>query len=350
MTGIKTFSRSLGSYGLTAISDSNIKKLMVIVDEPHLAMLDELMLTDKWGVQVAYIITDSEVVRAMFHDNSGIYPLKANIRSLLRFDTIDDIVCCSYSLSDEFLFELTEICSQYGVSLLLQPDLKNAKVPVSGFVYVADYLFYVMETNPGRRTGFILKSLIERIFAYIALLLLSPFLSGIAVLIKITSPGPVFFKQQRVGLRGRKFNIYKFRTMIADAEKQKASLACYNESDGPAFKIANDPRITRFGNILRKTGIDEVPQLFNVMKGEMALIGPRPMLPGEVMVQEEWHLKRLCIKPGITCIWQIQPHRNKVPFEKWMQLDREYVENWSIGTDLKIFFGSIRSVLAAKGL
>jgi exopolysaccharide biosynthesis polyprenyl glycosylphosphotransferase len=350
MPGIKKITRSLNSQGLHSKIENQIKKLMVIVDEPHLYMLDELMKNDLWGVQVVYILTDSSVVRCMFPNNSRIYPLKANIRSLLRFDTIDEIVCCTSNLSDDYLHDLVAISNQYGVSLLLQSELKNAEAMISGFMYVADYLFNVIETNPRRRVGFIIKSVVERVFAYLALTLLFPFLVIIAMIIKLTSPGSVFFKQERVGLRGRKFYIYKFRTMVADAEKQKAALADYNESDGPAFKIANDPRITKFGRILRKTGIDELPQLFNVLKGEMALIGPRPMLPAEVMEQEEWHLKRLCIKPGITCVWQIHPHRNKVPFEKWMQLDREYVENWSLGIDIRIFFGTIRSVLVAKGL
>lgn len=347
---MKKISRTLNSSSLQTKNAYHINKLMVIVDEPHLYMLDELMQKDKWGIQVVYILTDSPVVRLMFHSNSRIYPLKANIRSLLRFDTIDEIVCCTSSLSPEFLHELAEISKQYGVSLLFQPDIKNANLPVSGYMHIADFYFYVMETNPRRRFGFILKSIGESAFAYIALLLLSPFLFLIAIMIKTTSRGPVFFKQQRVGLRGRKFYIYKFRTMVADAEKRKAALASLNEADGPAFKMANDPRITKVGRILRKTGLDEVPQLFNVLKGEMSLIGPRPMLPDEVNAQEEWQLKRMCIKPGITCIWQIQPQRNMVPFDKWMQLDRDYVENWSLGTDMKIFLGTIRSVLIAKGL
>ncbi len=350
MPGIKKLSRSLINYRLQVNHYVDIKKLMVIVDEAHLDMLDELMQKDKWGIQVVYVITDCPIVKSMFQSNSRIYPLKANIRNLLRFDTIDEIICCISSLSDEFLFELTEISHQYGVSLLFQPDLRNAKAIVSGFTYIADYFLFVMETNPRRRTGFIIKSLVEKLFAYIALLILSPFLLLVSVLIRLDSPGPVLFRQQRVGLRGRMFFIYKFRTMIADAEKQKAALAQYNEADGPAFKIANDPRITRFGRILRKTGLDELPQLFNVLRGEMALIGPRPMQPYEVTEQEEWHLKRLCIKPGLTCIWQIQPNRNSVPFDHWMQLDRQYVENWSLLTDFRIFFGTIRSVLVAKGL
>jgi len=138
--------------------------------------------------------------------------------------------------------------------------------------------------------------------------------------------------------------------MIVNAENMKEALKDFNESDGPAFKIKNDPRIMPFGRILRKTGLDEIPQLYNVMKGEMSLIGPRPLLPGEVSEQKEWQLKRMCLKPGITCTWQIQPNRNNVTFDKWMQLDRDYVENWSIRTDIKIFFSTVKSVFAAKGL
>ncbi|MBN1791415.1 MAG: sugar transferase [Bacteroidales bacterium] len=350
MPGIKSLSHSVSKGSLKGKSAYNIEKLMVVVDEEHLDMLDELMLKDKWGIQVVYILTDSPTVREIFPGHSRIYPTKANIRSLLRFDIIDEIVCCTSSLSEDYLHELTEICSQYGVSLLIQQNLSSPRVPVSGYRFIADFYFQVLETNPRRRFGFVLKSMAEMTFAFFVLFMLSPFLIMVALVIKQTSSGPVLFKQQRVGLRGRKFYIYKFRTMVVDAEKQKASLAAYNESDGPAFKIANDPRITPFGKFLRKTGLDEVPQLYNVMKGEMSLIGPRPMLPDEVKEQKEWQLKRMCIKPGITCTWQIQRDRNKVPFDQWMQLDRDYVENWSLGEDMKIFMGTVRSVFAARGL
>ena len=350
MPGIKTLSRSVSHAGLKAKKAYNIEKLMVIVDEEHLDMLDEMMLTKKWGIQVVYILTDSPAVRSIFPDHSRIYPIKANIRSLLRIDIIDEIVCCTTSLPDDFLHGLKEICSQYGVSLLVQQNHACSNLAISGSRYIADFYFHVLETNPRRRFSFILKTLAEITFAFFVLFLTSPILLMIALIIKLTSAGPVIFKQQRVGLRGRKFYIYKFRTMVVDAEKQQAALSVYNECDGPAFKIARDPRITRFGRFLRKTGLDEVPQLHNVMKGEMSLIGPRPMLPNEVTAQKEWHLKRMCIKPGITCTWQIQPDRNNVPFERWMELDREYVENWSLGADLRIFLHSVRSVFAARGL
>jgi lipopolysaccharide/colanic/teichoic acid biosynthesis glycosyltransferase len=138
--------------------------------------------------------------------------------------------------------------------------------------------------------------------------------------------------------------------MVTNAEKLKEALMDLNESDGPAFKIRNDPRITPVGRVLRKTGLDELPQLLNVIRGEMSLIGPRPMLPSEVNVQEEWHLKRLSVKPGITCSWQVLPGRNNVPFEQWMRLDRDYVENWSLQNDVGIFFRTIKSMFAARGL
>jgi exopolysaccharide biosynthesis polyprenyl glycosylphosphotransferase len=345
----KILSRSLGLFQLQG-SSLNPEKLMVIVDEQHLDMLDEMMLQKKWGVQVAYIVTDSPSVRVIFPCHSRIYPLTANIRSILRHDVIDEIVCCTSSLSDVYIHELAEICQQYGVSLLIQPHMKFSKLPISGIRDIANFYFLALETNPRKRLGYALKSLTEMTFAALALFIISPFLLIIALLIKYTSPGSIIFKQQRVGLRGRRFYIYKFRTMIADAEKQRSALEDYNESDGPAFKIKDDPRITPVGKILRKTGLDEIPQLYNVVKGQMSLIGPRPLLQSEVSEHEEWQLKRMCIKPGITCTWQIQPDRNSVPFNEWMQLDRDYVENWSIGNDIKIFFSTVKSIFAASGV
>lgn len=137
--------------------------------------------------------------------------------------------------------------------------------------------------------------------------------------------------------------------MVHDAEMLKSQLINLNEADGPAFKIKNDPRITSIGKFLRKTGLDEFPQLINVIAGQMSLIGPRPLVPNEVNEQEEWHLKRMCIKPGITCTWQIKPERNRVPYSEWMRLDKEYVENWSGLRDIKIFFGTIKSIFTARG-
>jgi lipopolysaccharide/colanic/teichoic acid biosynthesis glycosyltransferase len=171
----------------------------------------------------------------------------------------------------------------------------------------------------------------------------------IALLIKITSRGPIIFRQERVGLRGRKFYIFKFRTMVQNAEELKEALMTQNESDGPAFKIRKDPRITAIGAVLRKTGLDELPQLFNVLRGEMSLIGPRPPLPKEVEKYERWHLRRLSVKPGITCTWQIIPNRNEVRFENWMKLDIQYIDDWSIRKDLELIFRTIKTIIYGSG-
>jgi len=262
---------------------------------------------------------------------------------------VDEIICCTCSIPIKMITDLMQISNQFGVPLLL-PDF--AKIPGMEVLHVrkiGKYNFNVLETTPRKRFIFLLKNWWEVAFATLALLLLSPVLLCVAMAIKIDSKGPVIFRQLRVGRRGRKFYIYKFRTMVVDAEELKAMLETMNEADGPAFKIKEDPRVTRVGRLLRKIGLDEIPQLYNVIMGHMSLIGPRPMLPAEVSAQEEWQLKRMCIKPGITCTWQIQPERNKVPFNEWMQLDREYVENWNVTDDIKIFFGTIKSFFAARG-
>ena len=170
----------------------------------------------------------------------------------------------------------------------------------------------------------------------------------VAVLIKLTSPGPVFFVQNRVGMNQRQFKLYKFRSMVANAEERKSDLLHLNERDGPAFKIENDPRITRIGRFIRKTSIDELPQLFNVLSGEMSLVGPRPPLPEEVKKYEWLFRKRLSVKPGVTCIWQISG-RNNVSFDRWMKMDHEYIENWSLWLDLQILLKTIPAVLFSRG-
>jgi lipopolysaccharide/colanic/teichoic acid biosynthesis glycosyltransferase len=183
----------------------------------------------------------------------------------------------------------------------------------------------------------------------IALLVFLPFLPIIATAIKLTSPGPVFFVQERIGINKRRFRVYKFRTMVPDAEKKQAELESLNEVSGPVFKIKKDPRITPIGRILRKLSIDEVPQLFNVLKGDMSLVGPRPLPIRDYNgFSEDWHRRRFSVRPGITCLWQING-RGSIPFEKWMELDMEYIDKWSLWLDLKILAKTFPSVLRGSG-
>ncbi|RPI02742.1 MAG: sugar transferase [Calditrichaeota bacterium] len=194
-----------------------------------------------------------------------------------------------------------------------------------------------------------LKRLIDMAFSSISLLLFSPFMVIIALFIKLTSPGPVFFKQERIGYNRRKFNMIKFRTMVQDAEAMQADLEHLNEADGPAFKIQDDPRITRIGRILRKTSLDEVPQLINVLKGDMSLVGPRPLPVRDVEgIEKRWQKRRFSMRPGLTCLWQIGS-RNQMRFEEWMKLDLEYIDCWSIQLDLKIIAKTIPVMLRGTG-
>ena len=184
-----------------------------------------------------------------------------------------------------------------------------------------------------------------------------PLFGLIALAIRIDSKGPIIFKQVRVGLRGRKFVLYKFRSMVINAEDilsetNQANLAevhMRNEQDGPVFKMKNDPRVTRVGKFLRKTSLDELPQFFNVLKGDMSVVGPRPPIPSEVDKYERWQLRRLSMKPGITCIWQVSG-RNNIPFERWMKLDLQYIDSWSLKLDFMIILKTIKTIFKRDGL
>ena len=186
----------------------------------------------------------------------------------------------------------------------------------------------------------IIKRLIDIICSFMGLLAFSPLFIIIAIIIKFTSKGPVFFSQKRVGKYGREFDMYKFRSMVVNAEELKEKLAAQNEMSGPMFKMKDDPRVTKVGKFIRKTSLDELPQLVNVLKGEMSLVGPRPSLPSEVIEFEPWMKKRFDVKPGLTCYWQVMG-RNNIDFEDWMKLDCRYVDERNLIVDIKLIFKTV---------
>jgi lipopolysaccharide/colanic/teichoic acid biosynthesis glycosyltransferase len=192
------------------------------------------------------------------------------------------------------------------------------------------------------------KRVMDIIGAANAIFVFSPVLLAAALAIKLTSPGPIIFAQRRTGLGGRVFRIYKFRTMCVDAEQKQEALRALSEQDGPAFKLRRDPRITRVGAFLRKTSIDELPQLFNVLKGDMSLVGPRPLPVSEQQRSGRWHQRRLDVTPGMTCVWQIRG-RNSVTFDQWVRMDVEYISTRSIWSDLKILFQTVPAILLKRG-
>ncbi len=196
------------------------------------------------------------------------------------------------------------------------------------------------ENKQNLRVYEIFKRIIDIIGAGLGLILLSPIIAIVACAVKVTSKGPIFFSQKRVGKNGELFEMYKFRSMVVNAEELKENLEDQNEMSGPMFKIKDDPRVTKVGKFIRKTSIDELPQLWNILKGDMSLVGPRPSLPKEVEQFDNWMFKRLSVRPGLTCYWQVSG-RNNIDFEDWMKLDVKYVEERNIWIDIKLIFKTI---------
>jgi len=193
-----------------------------------------------------------------------------------------------------------------------------------------------------------LKRLFDILASAVALWLLSPVFPLVALAIKLSSRGPICFKQVRVGLNGKPFHMLKFRSMVADAERLRETLESHNEQCGPVFKIKRDPRITAVGRWMRRYSIDELPQLINVLRGEMSVVGPRPPVPSEVVQYEPWQRRRLSVRPGLTCIWQVSG-RNQISFEQWMYMDLEYIDHWSLIRDFNLIFRTVPAVMTGRG-
>lgn len=271
------------------------------------------------------------------------------MKEILERESVDEIMAClPIDSKIEEIARVTGYARDLGVVMRLVPGSVERRV-LEGFHYEYFDDEFVITLFRERMIGqLFMKRVLDVLISSILLLLLLPVFVVIAICIKATSGGPVFFTQQRVGLNKRTFRMIKFRSMRDDAEEMRDSISHLNELDGPVFKIQNDPRVTRVGKFLRKSSLDELPQLFNVLRGEMSLVGPRPPLPQEVDRYEWMFRKRLSVKPGITCIWQISG-RSDVSFARWMRMDQEYVENWSLWLDLRILMKTIPAVLSSKG-
>lgn len=228
----------------------------------------------------------------------------------------------------------------HGLGDETSPDLED-NAPAAAPFRPLDALF--MQKLPVWKRG------MDIFAAGLGLLVLSPLLLIVAVLVKLTSHGPVFYRQQRDGIGGKPFYIYKFRSMVVDADRLKAQLRHLSEQDGPAFKLKNDPRVTPIGKWLRRTAIDEIPQLFNVLRGEMSLVGPRPMCSREARNCRQWERRRLDVTPGLTCIWQVEGG-TKVTFTEWMRMDMRYIESRSLAEDLRLVAFTVPSVLKRDGV
>jgi exopolysaccharide biosynthesis polyprenyl glycosylphosphotransferase len=243
-----------------------------------------------------------------------------------------------------------EACELEGVEVWLLADFFKTQISRTSFDEFAGHPTLVFRSTPETGWQGFAKQAIDVIGAFILLILFSPFMLLAAALIKLTSPGPVLFRQQRSGLNGQPFTMMKFRSMTTDAEQRQHELAAFNEMEGPVFKVTNDPRITPVGRWLRRYSVDEFPQLWNVLRGEMSLVGPRPLPVDETRrFHDLAHRRRLSVKPGLTCLWQISGRNEVKDFKDWVRLDLEYIDNWSLWLDLKILLRTVPVVLLGTG-
>jgi len=279
-------------------------------------------------------------------------PILGSMRELeacLRGHALDEVyVAGDLSKDGAAMREVVHRCEDFGIPFALPAcPFRFARArPKNGKAYADGYVHYVQsDPKPMQELA---KRAMDVLLASIALLLLSPLLLFAALAVKLGSRGPMLFAQERVGLRGRTFKMLKFRTMVVDAEQIQAKLMAFNEQSGPVFKLQNDPRVTRVGRFLRKHSIDELPQLWNVVIGEMSIVGPRPPLPREVAKYEPWQRRRLSVRPGLTCVWQVSG-RNQIGFEQWMYLDMRYIDHWSLAQDLSLIAQTVPVVITGKG-
>jgi len=285
-------------------------------------------------------------------ETTGYHPITDldNLADFLSHNIVDEVVIClPMKVYSRKAPKIISVCREQGVIVRSLLDVFIPELTESKIEQLENESVFTI--YPGKMDGFpvLMKRALDFSISLILIIILSPLFIITALLIKLTSPGPVFFIQERMGLNKRKIRIYKFRTMVANAEQKLAEFEHLNEVSGPVFKIKDDPRITRVGRFLRKTSIDELPQLFNVLKGDMSLVGPRPLPVRDYNgFNQDWHRRRLSVRPGITCLWQING-RSSIPFEKWMELDMEYIDHWSLWLDFKILTKTIPAVLNGSG-
>jgi len=274
----------------------------------------------------------------------------ARLIELLHEHSASSVMVSAKHTNFERVENVIRVCEIEGVEAWLVADFFAPQIARASFDEIFGHPLIVFRSAPESSWQMVAKQLLDFTGALLALLIFAPLMLGIAALIKLTSPGPVMFRQQRSGLNGSPFSIFKFRTMMTNAEQFKHELAAMNEMSGPVFKVTNDPRITPVGRWLRKFSLDELPQLFNVLHGEMSLVGPRPLPVDEVKrFNDLAHRRRLSVKPGLTCLWQISGRNQITDFKDWVRLDLQYIDNWSIWLDLTILLRTVPVVLLGTG-
>jgi exopolysaccharide biosynthesis polyprenyl glycosylphosphotransferase len=300
----------------------------------------------EWGFEFAGYLVDGTPPDAL--DRGKILGTLGELELLLRRATLDEVI---FVVSRERLAAVEELvlaCEERGVSARVCMDLFATRIATRAAEDLDGIPMLSLSPVPTDPFALAVKRALDVVLSAAALCVLSPLLLATAAAIRLDSPGPVLFRQRRMGVNGREFLMVKFRSMYQDAEARLESLRARNEVSGPVFKMRDDPRITPVGRFIRRTSIDELPQFWNVLRGEMSIVGPRPPLPAEAEQYQRRHVRRLSVRPGITCTWQVSG-RSSIGFDRWMELDLSYIDNWSLWQDVKILARTIPAVLSGRG-
>ncbi len=303
----------------------------------------------EWGLRIHGLVDEDSLRRGQVIKGVKVIGSFDDFSAIVHNNVIDQVVFIVPRSWMGRIENLIYLCEEMGIKISIAVDFFNLKISRSKQTDLFGFPLISFDSTPDKMWHLLLKRAFDILFSAVILLLLSPLFLIIGIIIKLNSPGPVFFKQKRVGVSTRIFTLYKFRTMVEGAEAKLGDLMAYNEMNGPAFKMANDPRLTSVGKLLRKFSLDEFPQFWNVFKGDMSIIGPRPPLPSEVKQYQTWQRRRLSMRPGITCLWQANGRNSIADFDEWMSLDLEYIDSWSLWQDFKIFMRTIPVVLSGFG-
>lgn len=299
-----------------------------------------------WGLRIlGYVDVDAE---HSVEPDEDVLGSVSDLPRIIEENVVDEIIFVGGRPELDLLDKILELCVEQGIRTRLAADFFPAKVTNLSMEFLENIPVITFSSAPEYTASLLVKRILDVVISSVLLVITLPLLALVGLLVKLTSKGPMIYRQVRCGLYGRKFVLYKIRSMHQGAEDVLWEIKHLNEMAGPVFKMRNDPRVTPLGRILRKTSIDEWPQFWNVLKGDMSLVGPRAPLPEEVKEYTRWQRRRLSVKPGITCLWQVSG-RNEVDFHEWMKLDLNYIDNWSLLLDLKILLRTFPVVLFGKG-
>ena len=327
----------------------NVRNVLIVGSGPRAAGVKRNVDDHPgWGLNIIGFVDDHDTPLDAGVPADQVYKLM-DMPRLLREEVVDEVIIATPRSMMTSLLPVVAACGSAGVPFTLLADIFGDYLPppeVTRFGSLAALRFAPVHHSPAR---LMMKRGIDIAGSALGLVVATPLMGVLALAIRLDSPGPAFFQQTRCGLYGRRFPMRKLRTMCVDAEARQDELLELNEMEGPVFKVQDDPRVTRLGRFLRRTSLDELPQLWNVLVGDMSLVGPRPPVPHEVAQYETFERRRLSMRPGLTCLWQVSGRNHVASFEEWVRLDLEYIDTWSLSNDLRIMAKTLPVVLRGTG-